>query len=52
MLHIRTNLTFIQNFIFYILNNWWPGMESNHRHADLQSAALPTELPGQFKIEL
>src|SRR6187549_2496451 len=23
---------------------WWPGTESNHRHADLQSAALPTEL--------
>ena len=24
-----------------------PGAESNHRHADFQSAALPTELPGQ-----
>ena len=23
-----------------------PGAESNHRHADFQSAALPTELPG------
>ena len=27
--------------------NWWPGAESNRRHADFQSAALPTELPGQ-----
>src|SRR6266699_3676760 len=24
----------------------WPGAESNCRHADFQSAALPTELPG------
>src|SRR5687768_8403792 len=27
--------------------NQWPGAESNCRHADFQSAALPTELPGQ-----
>ena len=27
---------------------WCPGAESNHRHADFQSAALPTELPGPF----
>ena len=26
---------------------WWPGPESNQRHADFQSAALPTELPGR-----
>ena len=24
---------------------WWLGAESNHRHEDLQSTALPTELP-------
>ena len=27
---------------------WWPGAESNCRHADFQSAALPTELPGHI----
>src|SRR5881296_272297 len=26
----------------------WPGAESNCRHADFQSAALPTELPGRI----
>src|SRR5437764_15266138 len=26
---------------------WWPRAESNHRHADFQSAALPTELLGR-----
>ena len=27
----------------------WPGAESNRRHHDFQSCALPTELPGQKK---
>src|SRR5688500_12533321 len=27
--------------------HWWPGRESNPRHGDFQSPALPTELPGQ-----
>src|SRR5262249_25678569 len=26
---------------------WCPGGESNHRHCDFQSHALPTELPGR-----
>ena len=29
-----------------IQNQWCPGTELNRRHADFQSAALPTELPG------
>ena len=30
-----------------VLHLWCPEAESNHRHADFQSAALPTELSGQ-----
>ena len=32
-----------------LLEKWCPGADSNHRHADFQSAALPTELPGHAK---
>ena len=28
---------------------WWPGRESNPRHGDFQSPALPTELPGHVR---
>ena len=33
---------------------WWLGTESNRRHADFQSAALPAELPSRLakKAEL
>ena len=27
----------------------WPGTESNCRHTDFQSVALPTELPGRLR---
>ena len=30
-----------------VLSRWWPETESNRRHGDFQSPALPTELPGQ-----
>ena len=31
----------------WFLEFWWPGTESNRRHGDFQSPALPTELPGR-----
>ncbi len=31
---------------------WCPGAESNHRHEDFQSSALPTELPGREVADL
>ena len=31
---------------------WCLGAESNHRHEDFQSSALPTELPRQIKSAL
>src|SRR6202012_3633424 len=30
-------------------HRWCPGTESNRRHGDFQSPALPTELPGRAK---
>ena len=33
-------------------NRWWLEAESNCRHADFQSAALPTELSNHLKNEL
>jgi hypothetical protein len=36
--------------MFGVIKYWWPERESNLRHADFQSAALPTELSGQREI--
>ena len=30
----------------FVPMKWWPETESNCRHKDFQSSALPTELPG------
>ena len=34
-----------------VLRKVWPELESNQRHKDFQSSALPTELSGQEKRE-
>ena len=33
--------------LIFLEKIWCPEADSNHRHADFQSAALPTELPGR-----
>ena len=33
-----------------LLEEWCPGTESNRRHCDFQSHALPTELPGHITL--
>ena len=44
--HLRFQRPFKRLDILNIFQ-WCPGAESNHRHEDFQSTALPTELPGQ-----
>ena len=34
----------------YLKKKWCPEQESNQRHRDFQSLALPTELSGQYHI--
>ena len=34
------------------LSSWWSEGDLNPRHADFQSAALPTELPDQIRVRL
>ena len=33
--------------VFHLWNGLWLGAESNRRHVDFQSTALPTELPSR-----
>jgi hypothetical protein len=37
---------------FFCENEVWLGAESNRRHEDFQSSALPTELPSRFALGL
>ena len=46
--HLRFQRSFKRLDILNI-SKWCPGAESNHRHEDFQSTALPTELPGQTR---
>lgn len=32
--------------------NWCPGAESNHRHEDFQSTALPLSYPGLCQLRM
>ena len=34
----------------HVLGEWCPGAESNHRHEDFQSTALPLSYPGTGKV--
>ena len=36
----------------FIVLIWWLGTESNRRHKDFQSSALPTELPSPTNVLL
>ena len=36
------------SLVHKVHRKWWPGRESNPRHGDFQSPALPTELPGRI----
>ena len=48
-----TSLTFPIKDIFkrsLIIKKWWFRAESNHRHEDFQSSALPTELRNHLAV--
>ena len=50
---VTTGGDWIDNLVSLVLLRcevmWCPGAESNHRHCDFQSHALPTELPGRHQ---
>jgi hypothetical protein len=45
---VKVAYTLLYRVTFGKFKRWCPGAESNHRHEDFQSTALPTELPGRY----
>ena len=42
----------MNSFLLSYCKIWWLGTESNRRHKDFQSFALPTELPSLIKFKM
>ena len=39
-----------KQYLKILFSTWWFEVESNHRHEDFQSSALPTELSNHIKL--
>ena len=48
-LRFQTKAKLLAFFLSYFLKKIWPELESNQRHKDFQSSALPTELSGHIE---
>src|SRR5438552_18715644 len=48
----RVRFTMVKFLISHRRNGVWLGAESNRRHEDFQSSALPTELPSRIALPL
>ena len=47
-LTVHRSTTELNGNYYSLQKKWCPEAESNHRHGDFQSPALPTELSGQY----
>jgi hypothetical protein len=47
-----TTIRCVNHFATIAVLKWWLGTESNRRHKDFQSFALPTELPSLIKFKM